>query len=303
MNEWMGVITKAIPNSGAKFALIGSVYFSGPPYLADWNAGIIDTTDGSASAYTMHWYLDSLPYCGSVCDRVDLAMMPAWFEYVETRWVNIVQNLVLKWPSSYEIWATEYNLFDYNGTANKPGVLVGSWAHGLLFAQQSFYMMSSPQLTVLMAHAFDWSLWAAFLNISTPTKEQYSATPFGVVFGQLMHCAFNATSMAQLSFSPQLFLSPSSTTHALIGYQFITGGQTTGISIVNLSNQTAEINVAKLMPLATDAVACTIFSSPTGNMFKQNIVQEDLLTTNCENITATYSATLPPYSYLGFNKL
>lgn len=47
------------------------------------------------------------------------------------------------------MWVTEYNIFDYNTTANKPGVVVGTWAHALLFAQQTFYMMSSPRPTTV----------------------------------------------------------------------------------------------------------------------------------------------------------
>jgi len=298
MNGWVSKMKDVFASSS--FALIGSSV-TDTAYAARWNSQVVKSTDGNANAFTLHWYLTNLPGCTDVCNKVSNEVLPAWFNYTAEVWDGLVENTIQVWPPKYKIWVTEYNLLDYNATSGQTGLVLGSWVHALLFVQQTFSLLSSPTpVSGILAQALGDRIWKTYINTSTPSNEQYEATPFGVVFAAFTKCGMTASSVYQLSFDPQINISSNFITNALVGYLFqSTGPEGICALAINLSNITASFYVPRILPQPIQYVPCMTYTMNPADYFKQNVTEKDLVATSCDAyVFAPQGITVPPYSFL-----
>lgn len=304
MNNWIAAIRDTFPN--AKIGICGTgVSGNRPERQLSWNDALFDLiTD--VDAITMH------PYPGSIAEgqpNFDLSLLPSIlsgpFRRNELNYSGPPGNPtagINAFPASWELWITEYNLFEL-ATAQNELAVASTWTHGLFSGLLTLLPMQNDPATILLNHVSHSNLlsFGAIVAEYENTAEgpirigDWELSAHGIVHSLIFNAAKNANSLATINFSrnPVFFENNEVAYGSLVGVFFEGSGKRA--IIFNLGNATQTLDVASLFPNGGSYASYTIAE---GQHAKIKVNSEDLII--IDN-SFTDTITIPPYGIVAIN--
>jgi hypothetical protein len=294
-NAWIPVLKADFP--GAQIAVVGEG--SCQPLTtaaAAWNQAIASGVHGEGGITFHEYYANDIPDGESVSNAADLA---ALLSAPTQNCSGVLQHITSTYlPSGVSAWVTEWDLWSGN-----TGIVLGSWAHGLMAATYALDLARDPQVELTAKHdLFSNQVYGSLFDSTNgyvttaeggktigtpsplPTTQAFAMTASGFTLSALERSLHGATSTTPLTLSSNPDIAGTSVP-GLMGQSFTVGGKT-NLYFVNLS---ADSEVINLGSLSGNYSVVQYASDPANFITGNSSIPASLL-------TATNSLTIPAYS-------
>lgn len=216
---------------------------------------------------------------------------PSFFQAINssfTEWTRFKKFALDSIPKSREIWITEYNIDD-PFTSNTYAI-ASSWTHGLYLANILNQMLEVPQITMMLNNQVAGLPPFAALASNTTFGDTITndLTASGNVLRLFHQSMMGKDSAQQLEFDPGITAFIGQIESKLLNGWLFSNAKDTALTLLNMSNQTIELNLAALLPRGFS------FEQLTSASF----LGKNVVTTNLNRVTGTGQQKLriQPYS-------
>jgi|GEM_PF-6140655 len=303
MRTWIPVIRENFP--AAKIGICGTgISGNRPDRQINWNEPLFDLAE-NVDAIIMH------PYPGSVAEgrqNFDETLLPTIlsspFKRNQFNAIGPPGNPtagINAFPENWEVWFTEYNLFEFN--PEQPGTpisLASTWIHGLFSGLLTVLPIRNERVTVLLSHVTHTGIpsFAAIVteyqlnNNNLVRIGDWDLSAYGMVHQLIFNAAKNRTSVSNLTFSknPNFFDDGTIVYPSLVGAMF--QGADQSAIIFNIGAQEKTIDVTELFP---QGGAYSSYTIEPGNYARTEVRKADLTIVN--NVFKNV-VTIPAYGII-----
>ncbi len=137
MKIWVTTLRREFPS--AKFGVIG-VVDKKDDRSRTWNDVMVAELTNTVDAITLHLYQGT-----GVGNSYELGEIPVALSNPFRKMISLTKR-ISELPSNWNVWITEYNLFDLNGPVAE------TWSHGLYTGLMKLLYFESSKVTVLLNH-------------------------------------------------------------------------------------------------------------------------------------------------------
>ncbi len=137
MKTWVTTLRKEFPN--AKFGVIG-VVDKKDDRSRTWNDVMVAELANTVDAITLHLYQGT-----GVGNSYEIGEIPVALSNPFRKMISLTKR-ISELPPNWNVWITEYNLFDLNGPVAE------TWSHGLYTGLMKLLYFESHKVTVLLNH-------------------------------------------------------------------------------------------------------------------------------------------------------